>query len=81
MRSWPLRTLAALVLAVPAQATWGIVLINQHVANEMRHLINDYDQQIPTVLEIPSKEHPYDADKDPIMKRVMQMIGSSGDQE
>ena len=55
----------------------GIVLINQHVANEMRHLINDYDQQIPTVLEIPSKEHPYEASRDPIMTRVQQMIGAS----
>jgi V-type H+-transporting ATPase subunit F len=31
-------------------------LINQHVANNMRHILKDYNQTIPTVLEIPSKE-------------------------
>lgn len=34
----------------------GIILINQHVANNMRHILKDYNQTIPTVLEIPSKE-------------------------
>ena len=34
----------------------GIILINQHVANGMRHILKDYNQTIPTVLEIPSKE-------------------------
>ena len=33
----------------------GIVLINQHIANEIRHLVNSYTETIPTVLEIPSK--------------------------
>ena len=36
----------------------GIVLINQHVANEIRHLLKDYTKTIPTVLEIPSKDSP-----------------------
>ena len=27
------------------------------------------------VLEIPSKDSPYDISKDPIMKRVLQMLG------
>ncbi len=30
---------------------------------------------IPMVLEIPSKDSPYDISKDPIMKRVLQMLG------
>mmetsp|Transcript_731 Transcript_731/g.881 ORF Transcript_731/g.881 Transcript_731/m.881 type:complete len:109 (-) Transcript_731:8-334(-) len=45
----------------------AIVLINQHVANEIRHLVKQYKKLIPTVLEIPSKEHPYDPEKDEIM--------------
>lgn len=53
----------------------GIVLINQNVANEIRHLLNTYDKITPTILEIPSKEHPYDARKDYIMKRVMLKLG------
>ena len=35
----------------------GILLINQHVAEMIRPLLNEYTQAIPTILEIPSKEH------------------------
>ena len=55
----------------------AIVLINQHVAENIRHLLDDYDKLVPTVLEIPSKEHPYDPSKDFIMKRVNHMLGES----
>ena len=47
----------------------GIILINQHVANDIRHVLKDYNATIPTVLEIPSKEHPYDPEQDYIMVR------------
>mmetsp|Transcript_38131 Transcript_38131/g.46521 ORF Transcript_38131/g.46521 Transcript_38131/m.46521 type:complete len:119 (+) Transcript_38131:24-380(+) len=58
----------------------GIVLINQHIANNIRHVLKDYNQTIPTVLEIPSKEHPYDPAQDYIMQRVnMFLTGGSGD--
>lgn len=36
----------------------AIVLINQHVANEIRHILGSYSKTIPTVLEIPSKDVP-----------------------
>eukprot|EP01040_Poterioochromonas_malhamensis_P005246 gene5246-5626_t len=55
----------------------GIVLINQTVANEIRPLINDYNKVIPTILEIPSKEIPYDSSKDSIMRRVSMVLGIS----
>mmetsp|Transcript_28872 Transcript_28872/g.42786 ORF Transcript_28872/g.42786 Transcript_28872/m.42786 type:complete len:115 (+) Transcript_28872:83-427(+) len=53
----------------------GILLINQNVAEEIREVLNLYDQMYPTILEIPSKDHPYSAEKDYIMKRVMHMLG------
>uniref|UniRef100_A0A7S1VV45 V-type proton ATPase subunit F n=1 Tax=Grammatophora oceanica TaxID=210454 RepID=A0A7S1VV45_9STRA len=53
----------------------GIILINQHVANDIRHVLKDYNQTIPTVLEIPSKEHPYDPEQDYIMQRVNMFLG------
>ncbi|TDH72994.1 hypothetical protein CCR75_006173 [Bremia lactucae] len=53
----------------------AIILINQHVAEEIRHLLNTYEKTIPTVLEIPSKDLPYDPAKDYIMKRVNLMLG------
>ena len=53
----------------------GIILINQHIANDIRHVLKDYTQTIPTVLEIPSKEHPYDPEQDYIMQRVNMYLG------
>lgn len=49
----------------------GIILINQHIANNIRHVLKDYHSTIPTVLEIPSKEYPYDPEQDYIMQRVV----------
>jgi V-type H+-transporting ATPase subunit F len=55
----------------------GIILINQHVANDIRHILKDYHATIPTVLEIPSKEHPYDPEQDYIMQRVNMYLGNA----
>ena len=56
----------------------GIILINQHVANNIRHKLKDYTQTVPTVLEIPSKDQPYDPEQDYIMQRVNMFIGAQG---
>jgi len=53
----------------------GILLINQHVANLIRHKLRDYTASIPTILEIPSKDHPYDPEQDSVMQRVTMMVG------
>lgn len=53
----------------------AIILINQHVANDIRQLLDDHDQAFPTVLEIPSKDHPYDPEKDSVLKRVQRLFG------
>lgn len=47
-----------------------IILINQSVAELIRHCIDSHTQPIPAVLEIPSKDHPYDASKDSILRRA-----------
>ena len=73
----PLPIVEAAFIALTSRSDIGILLINQHVANTIRHLVNEYTQPFPTVLEIPSKDHPYDADKDSIMVRVNQMLGFS----
>ena len=46
------------------------------VANNIREVLRDYNKTIPTVLEIPSKEHPYDPDQDYIMQRVNLILGA-----
>jgi V-type H+-transporting ATPase subunit F len=45
------------------------------VADEIRHLISKYDRIFPTILEIPSKDVPYDESKDPIVQRVQRLLG------
>ena len=53
----------------------GVLLISQDIAEIIRHLLDDYEQLLPTVLEIPSKDHPYDSSKDGIMQRIKRMLG------
>ncbi|XP_054844709.1 V-type proton ATPase subunit F [Eublepharis macularius] len=52
----------------------GIILINQFIAEMIRHAIDAHNKSIPAVLEIPSKEHPYDASKDSILRRAKGMF-------
>ncbi len=54
----------------------AIVLINQFIANKIRHLLDEYHQAYPSVLEIPSKDHPYDPSKDSVLKRVNALFGN-----
>mmetsp|Transcript_23433 Transcript_23433/g.43581 ORF Transcript_23433/g.43581 Transcript_23433/m.43581 type:complete len:81 (-) Transcript_23433:76-318(-) len=54
----------------------AIILINQHIANLIRHALTGYNKLVPTVLEIPSKDHPYDPSKDHVLKQVNMLLGS-----
>ncbi|KAK6533880.1 H(+)-transporting V1 sector ATPase subunit F [Arthrobotrys megalospora] len=53
----------------------GILLVNQHVAERIRYKIDMYTAAFPAVLEIPSKDHPYDPEKDSVLKRVKKLFG------
>ncbi|KAG5573144.1 hypothetical protein H5410_062910 [Solanum commersonii] len=44
----------------------AIALISQYVANMIRFLIDSYNKPIPTILELPSKDHPCDPAQDSI---------------
>jgi V-type H+-transporting ATPase subunit F len=54
----------------------AILLINQHVADQIRTLIEEHHDPFPALLEIPSKDHPYDPEKDTIMQRVERMYSN-----
>src|ERR1700722_14036020 len=54
----------------------SVILITQTIAQDIRYVLNTYDKVIPTVLEIPSKDKPYREDQDPIMQRVLKLLGS-----
>lgn len=53
----------------------GILLINQHLANKIRYRVDAYTQAFPSLLEIPSKDHAYDPEKDSILRRVRRLFG------
>lgn len=50
----------------------AIILITQYVADKIRAKIDSHisNSLKPVVLEIPSKDYPYDENKDGIMRRV-----------
>jgi len=51
-----------------------IILINQNVAELVRTTIEGHKAPIPAILEIPSKDHPYDPTKDSILRRAKGMF-------
>ncbi|KAL6703864.1 H(+)-transporting V1 sector ATPase subunit F [Coniothyrium glycines] len=53
----------------------AILLINQHIAERIRHRVESYTAAFPSLLEIPSKDHPYDPEKDSVLKRVRRLFG------
>jgi V-type H+-transporting ATPase subunit F len=55
----------------------GILLISQTVAEMIRNLIAEYEGIVPTVLEIPSKDAPYEADKDSILIKAARILYGS----
>ena len=48
----------------------AIILINQNIAEHIRHLLDSHTEPVPAVLEIPSKDSPYDPSKDSILRRA-----------
>ena len=55
----------------------GIILISQNIAERVRNIIVEHEKVLPTILEIPSKDTPYEADKDTIVKRAASILWGS----
>lgn len=55
----------------------AILFINQHIANEIRHLITEFNKPLPAIIEVPSKDHPYKPEEDPVFQRVSALLGLS----
>eukprot|EP01099_Mayorella_cantabrigiensis_P002978 TRINITY_DN2345_c0_g1_i1.p1 TRINITY_DN2345_c0_g1~~TRINITY_DN2345_c0_g1_i1.p1 ORF type:complete len:128 (-),score=26.75 TRINITY_DN2345_c0_g1_i1:167-550(-) len=53
----------------------GVLIISQYIAETIRHVLDDYSEMVPAILEIPSKDHPYEPKKDSLMLRVSRMTG------
>ncbi|XP_059660428.1 V-type proton ATPase subunit F-like [Cornus florida] len=54
----------------------AIVMISQYVANMIRFLVDSYNKPVPAILEIPSKDHPYDPNHDSILSRVKNLFST-----
>ncbi|XP_072019901.1 V-type proton ATPase subunit F-like isoform X2 [Amphiura filiformis] len=54
----------------------AIILINQSYAELIRHLLDSHLAPVPAVLEIPSKDSPYDPSKDSILRRAKGMFSA-----
>eukprot|EP00298_Acanthocystis_sp_HF-20_P023886 c33770_g1_i1.p1 GENE.c33770_g1_i1~~c33770_g1_i1.p1 ORF type:complete len:125 (+),score=36.81 c33770_g1_i1:22-396(+) len=54
----------------------AILLITQTAADRIRHLLVQETKAIPAILEIPSKDTPYDPAKDYIMQRIRKLYGA-----
>ncbi len=52
----------------------GVILISQNCAERVRQIIVNHDKIIPTILEIPSKDNPYDPEKDTIVTRAAAIL-------
>ncbi|ANZ77895.1 V-type proton ATPase subunit F of the V1 peripheral membrane domain [Komagataella phaffii CBS 7435] len=53
----------------------AILLINQHIAERIRFKVDTFTKAFPAILEIPSKDHPYDPEKDSVLRRVRRLFG------
>jgi V-type H+-transporting ATPase subunit F len=55
----------------------GIILISQNIAEMIRNLVAEYEGVVPTILEIPSKDVPYEAEKDTILIKAARILYGS----
>ena len=46
------------------------------IADMIRYSVNAYTKPVPAILEIPSKDMPYDPNKDSVLARVKHMFSS-----
>jgi len=75
-KSTPLSEIEEQFKSFVTRSDISIILINQNVAEAIRHALDAHTEPMPAVLEIPSKDHPYDASKDSILRRAKGMFSA-----
>ena len=60
-----------------ARGDVGLIIINAPIADTIRSTILAHTDKVPMVLEIPSGSSTADLKKDPLLKRVLQMMGEA----
>ena len=61
------------------RGSWQILGVSNanlsQIAERIRHRVDTYTAAFPALLEIPSKDHPYDPEKDSVLRRVRRLFG------
>ncbi|CBH09074.1 hypothetical protein, conserved [Trypanosoma brucei gambiense DAL972] len=73
--STPLADIEDAFTNMTANPSIGVIIICQHIANEIRHLMEGFTDHIPCILEIPSKGGVYDASKDQVLVKINRALG------
>ncbi|GET86788.1 vacuolar ATP synthase subunit, putative [Leishmania tarentolae] len=73
--STPLSDIEEAFTTMCARKDIGIIIICQHIANDIRHLVEEHNNVIPCILEIPSKGQKYDAEKDFVLEKITRALG------
>ena len=53
----------------------SLIVLAKQIAERIRGRVDTYTEAFPAVLEIPSKDHPYDPEKDSVLRRVRRLFG------
>lgn len=52
-----------------------VLTSHYQIAEQIRDSVDRFQDAFPAVLEIPSKDHPYDPEKDSVLRRVRRLFG------
>jgi len=69
-KNTPLQDIEDTVKSFMKRSDISIILINQNIAEMVRHILDAHTAPVPAILEIPSKDSPYDPTKDSILRRA-----------
>ena len=73
----PVADIEAAFKAMVARPDIAMLLICQHIANDIRYAIEDHKEALPCVLEIPSKQVAFDESKDPVLSKLNRFLGAA----
>lgn len=75
--STPISDLELAFISLTNRTDIGLIVICQHVANLIRHLIEEHKAVIPSIIEIPSKGQKYDAEQDYVLQKISRALGAA----
>lgn len=74
-KTTPVAEIEAAFRGMASRSDIGMILVCQHIANDIRFAIDAHTEALPCVLEIPSKQIPFDESKDPVLSKLNRFLG------